>query len=994
MKAESRPVIIRWVLTAVCAVVLLAPLFFCNSKTSADAPSVKITVPAEKDVITLDSNSFNLAITYHVDIEKNAGMIVTYLVNSNAEKIRLDDCSTFNPSGVYPCTFTHKASVWVPDPPPGGYIIRAEMWRSEYRQAKVGDLTSVSAWYPVERIAVDEITVTIRSTATPTPLTTPPTTTSTPSATTTVPVKTTATIPPGAIYIQSDPGDAEIWINGIKRVNTNFGASPVGFTDLAPGKYKVYLRKAGYLDYMEEVNLVSNQIYSIKAVLKTGTTPTGWITIDSDPSQAKVFINGKEITTTPTTLTDVQPGTYDLTLTKEGYEDWNDKIAVSAGAITSVNATLPLKSGGVPIAAVAGGAAVLAVAAWLIKMMAGRGKGASLKDALYQEWWNKASPADRKNWDSFEKFLTDRLGTPQLTGFIDQYGKPSWASAHTSWQAEVKKGTTKSTFEEWVNEHSANQQMTNEMFDRAERNRNFRPKEIVEASQNYSEALRNKERLEKLTQIQKAVANDSRLSEFANDAGNIIVDTEGHVDANKLNRLEGTLQHWIVRDKMLPQVQDYTYTDAYFDTVRQGSQNVVIRVGAAYLSGGYSEMVLNPISAVSTMRQSIMEGKSTYQAVKDGYVQSSFELALGESGRLVKYVSPYIKGAEESYNLTRLSKYNSELSSEVSTINQLANQAEDVGRYSRDAFMKSSEVVKVGKTAAAGLDEAEKLALKLNNNPEFRKLMAENSNLVPSKVKDVMGIAKQKVYENARNSAIDDVVGQMSKEGVPAGEDPFFIKQTGTHARPGNPGWNSLKSDFDHSVDFGSAERNAFYEKQFNAHLEGQGTSAAAIDANVYGTGTSSRGAYTGGATKFVENYNQTNGSDIMIRAKDGITTISREEPQTIDSLLSKMKPEDISSAKDNYQDFFQKSLDKGGSLDNMIKNSSKEVSRTTGQYSVEYVEHFQNTGGVNYQVPDAARVADLIKKKCFSVDDAMQQVGYKGSKAQLLADFKKIMGV
>ena len=131
-----------------------------------------------------------------------------------------------------------------------------------------------------------------------------------------------------------------------------------------------------------------------------------------------------------------------------------------------------------------------------------------------------------------------------------------------------------------------------------------------------------------------------------------------------------------------------------------------------------------------------------------------------------------------------------------------------------------------------------------------------------------MGLAKQKVYQQARDNAISDVMKQMAKEGVPTGENPFFIKQTGTHAQPGNPGWNSLKSDFDHTVDFGSSKYNQLYEQRFNSHLEGQGTSATAIDANVYGTGTSSRGAYSGGAMKFVEHYNSTSGSDIMVRAR------------------------------------------------------------------------------------------------------------------------------
>ncbi len=143
---------------------------------------------------------------------------------------------------------------------------------------------------------------------------------------------------------------------------------------------------------------------------------------------------------------------------------------------------------------------------------------------------------------------------------------------------------------------------------------------------------------------------------------------------------------------------------------------------------------------------------------------------------------------------------------------------------------------------------------------------------------------------------------------------------------------------------------------------------------------------------KFVENYNQGSGSQVMIRVKDGVTTISREEPQQIDSLLSTMSKEDVASARGNYQQFFQKSLDKGGGLDNMIKNTSKEVSRTG---KLDVVQNFQETGKIsNSQPHPAARVASLIKEKGMSVDTAMQKAGYGGSKEQLLADYKKIVGL
>ena len=515
---------------------------------------------------------------------------------------------------------------------------------------------------------------------------------------------------------------------------------------------------------------------------------------------------------------------------------------------------------------------------------------------------------------------------------------------------------------------------------------------VEDAARKLAEGRRSKALLDRYHEIRNIVWNDDRLLDFVDNARSSIIGNDGQINAQNLFRMESTLKRWIVRDSLGPKLPDYGGTEFYYDTVNQASHSIIIRGGMAYLTAGYSEMALNPVAALSNMRENINQGDSTFKAVAKGYFWSSFELGLGESGRLVKYARPLLDQAKDKYNLFRLSGVSQELSTEVSTINQMANQADDAARYSRDAFMESTEAMRAGETAATRLDHAEKLALELTNNPEFRKMLTENSKFIPERVKEVMGIAKQKVYQEARDKAVADVMQQMAKEGIPVEGNPYFIRQTGTHAQPGNPGWNSLKSDFDHTVEFGKERFNQLYEQRFNTHLESQGTSATAIDANVYGAGTSSPGAYSGGAMKFVEHYNSTSGSDIMIRAKDGVITISRETPQTSTSLLSRMRASDIQSAEANYQSFFAKDVAKGSSLENQIVNGSKTVSRNAGQYSVKYVENFQKTGSIKYQPPDAAKVADLIKKRGFSVDDAMKKVGYNGSKEQLLDDFKTIM--
>lgn len=797
---------------------------------------------------------------------------------------------------------------------------------------------------------------------------------------------------PGAIYISSSPGNAQIWINGQYTVDTNESIdNPFGFTDLAPGQYTVVLRKEGYQDYTETVILNPNEIYNIKAVLTPGVTATGWLQINTNPTDVKVYLQGKQVAIAPILLSDVPPGTYEITLKKDGYDDWYDTVVIAAGQITTINAELPLASGSnFPVGGIVGGAAAVAAAGGGIALLRGRMRGGAVKTApspakdLYQQWWDSATPAQRGNWNSFDDFLNAKLGKP-LNGYVNEYGTPSWSSAYNSWKKEAA-GTGES-FEDWVKRQSTNQDIAENGREWFERNKYARREDIIKADNAVGNAKLNQQRFQRLQELKNIITGDSHLSDWAGDASNAIV-KNGIVDPDKLQRFENTLKRWISRDKINQPGPDYSYSDAYYNTLSQASNNIFIRAGMAYLTGGYSEMALNPLSAVSSIQQSIAQGDSVRKAVAKGFAQSALDLGVGEAGRLFKPLAPSATPGSSAVKLTHLDP---KTKSELKSLTKLAGQE---AQTTRNAFMKSTEVAKVGKNAAYELTAAEKEALRLNNDAGFRKTLLEKSQHIPNNVKELIGTAKQKAYQNARNQAIEDVMNQMAKEGVSTADKTFIIKQTGTHAQPGNPGWNPLKSDFDHTVDFGKPRYNQMYEQRLNAHLKAQGTSTEALDVNVYGNGTSSRGAYTGGAKKFVEHYNETTGSDIMVRNVKGEINITYEKPQTSTSLLGKMNKQDVASASKNYKEFFKKDILKGKSLESQIVNGSKTVSREAGQHGVRSINQFLETGKVNYEPPLAAKVADRIKNFNEPVKIAMEKVGYTGNENQLFNEFKMIMGV
>ena len=68
---------------------------------------------------------------------------------------------------------------------------------------------------------------------------------------------------------------------------------------------------------------------------------TGSIQVNSTPQGASIYLDGTDKgQTTNSTLTDVSPGSHTVTLVKEGYEDYEEIISVTAGQTTTVNANL------------------------------------------------------------------------------------------------------------------------------------------------------------------------------------------------------------------------------------------------------------------------------------------------------------------------------------------------------------------------------------------------------------------------------------------------------------------------------------------------------------------------------------------------------------------------------------------------------------------------------------------------------------------------------
>ncbi len=133
-----------------------------------------------------------------------------------------------------------------------------------------------------------------------------------------------------AFTILSVPPGANVYING-----TYEGVTPLTL-NLTPGTYEVKLIKKGYENYTTTVTINPGQTTVINAQL---TPQPASLTINSNPSGAKVYVDGDYRGTTPLTL-NLTPGTHSIKLTKQDYQDYTTTITLNPGESKTISVTL------------------------------------------------------------------------------------------------------------------------------------------------------------------------------------------------------------------------------------------------------------------------------------------------------------------------------------------------------------------------------------------------------------------------------------------------------------------------------------------------------------------------------------------------------------------------------------------------------------------------------------------------------------------------------
>ncbi len=147
----------------------------------------------------------------------------------------------------------------------------------------------------------------------------------------------------GYYQLESTPAGAEVWIDGKKE-----GVTPLARKQIGSGQHSLVVRLSEYYEHKETFTVKDGETKSFSIALKEAF---GSLLVTSDPSEASVFIDGKEVGKTPFSKPRYPSGTYELRVAKDLHADVREVVEVKDGVKTEKFLVLPKNFGTLTVTA-------------------------------------------------------------------------------------------------------------------------------------------------------------------------------------------------------------------------------------------------------------------------------------------------------------------------------------------------------------------------------------------------------------------------------------------------------------------------------------------------------------------------------------------------------------------------------------------------------------------------------------------------------------------
>ncbi len=169
--------------------------------------------------------------------------------------------------------------------------------------------------------------------------------------------------PIGNINITSSPSGASIWLDG----NDTGSVTPFTLTDISTGNHNFTLKLPNYNDVVGNIDVLGGMTSYVYISMSLLTPTKGSVAISSVPTNTQIFLAPTGLPpvdqqiTTPATISDLDPGDYDIIIKLSGYQDYTATVPISTGQTTYISAVLlqtPILVGSINFTTVPDGAEI------------------------------------------------------------------------------------------------------------------------------------------------------------------------------------------------------------------------------------------------------------------------------------------------------------------------------------------------------------------------------------------------------------------------------------------------------------------------------------------------------------------------------------------------------------------------------------------------------------------------------------------------------------
>ncbi len=143
----------------------------------------------------------------------------------------------------------------------------------------------------------------------------------------------------GSIVIRSNVDNARIYLDGQYKGQTERNKN-ILLENIPEGYHDIRITLDGYIEWSQSIQLRPNQRVQLNVNLERALR-TGNLEVISNVDNAMVYLDdiyyGRTASNRRIIINDLEEGSYKLTLTKEGYQDFSSSIRINAGQTNSIN---------------------------------------------------------------------------------------------------------------------------------------------------------------------------------------------------------------------------------------------------------------------------------------------------------------------------------------------------------------------------------------------------------------------------------------------------------------------------------------------------------------------------------------------------------------------------------------------------------------------------------------------------------------------------------